>query len=109
MLFQPMPLKFKTHNKPDLKRMECYSVSILVNGRFFKDQIALVRKERYGSRPIELVNNGKDETTIYFNQPQFYQGVVQTVDIIIRDANGKAIDAFLDVELVDESHREEPI
>lgn len=104
-LFRIRHINFREHQRQDLVHTEAYTVTILVNGRFFVEQLSVVRRRPLCGRDIALTNLEDDATTLHFNVPYIYQGVVRTVDIIIRNEQGVAITAFLDVELVDETQK----
>ncbi len=101
--FKPDTISF-ADNYPcsSLLMDKVYNLNILVNGRpILWSSFKVQREQRGNQSTFTFINDKEDEkTTLYFHYSIYTSGPVDTVDIIIRDANGIAIEAFLNVDFI---------
>lgn len=104
--FLPSTQWFATSRHDTLTVGEICRVDILVNGNLYlAKQVIVFGNNEHDINGFRLVTDRRrNETSLYFHTGFSHLGNVVTVDVIIRDDLGKAIESFLDIDLVRTEH-----
>lgn len=104
--FLPSTQWFAPNRHDTLTVGEICRVDILVNGNLYLAKRVIVFGDNvHDENGFRLVTDRRtNETTLYFHTGFDHLGGVITVDVIIRDDLGKAIESFLDIDLVRTEH-----